>query len=53
MVPDAVKVYLAEIGRKGGRKGGKATGVKKGLAALPLARRREIARLGGKASRKK
>lgn len=53
MVSDEVKAYLSDIGRKGGKKGGKASGVKKGLASLPLARRREIARLGGKASRKK
>lgn len=53
MVSDSVRAYLSEIGRKGGQKGGKASGVKKGLAALPLARRREIARLGGLASRKK
>lgn len=53
MVSDEVKAYLSMIGRKGGKVGGKATGVRKGLAALSPARRREIARLGGKASRKK
>ena len=48
MVPDEVKAYLASIGRKGGK-----VKTRKGLACLSVARRREIARQGGKASRKK
>lgn len=48
MLSDAVKDYLSAIGRKGGK-----VKVRKGLACLSAAKRREIARLGGKASRKK
>lgn len=49
MVPDDVRSYLAQIGRKGG----KVSGIRKGLAALPLSKRREIARKGVEARRKK
>lgn len=48
MVSDEVKAYLAGIGRKGGK-----VKTKNGLACLSLARMCEIARQGGKASRKK